>query len=101
MKRSRVAPRSPKRIAETDERAAVRAAVHARDHVCQAIGVIPHHTCAGPLDVDEIIPRSAWPGGHLVGDNCQLLCRRAHDWKGDHPADAHALGLHGYSWERP
>lgn len=57
--------------------------------------------CRYPLDVHEIIPRSAWAGGWLDDTNCVVLCRAHHEWVGDHPDHAHAIGLHGWSWEKP
>lgn len=102
--RKRVNAVSDKRLAERPTRQAVVAAVHARDRTCQGVHMIPGHEkwdCAGPLDVHEVIPRSAWAKGYLEPANCVLLCRKAHDWVGDNPEAAHAVGLHGYSWERP
>lgn len=72
--------------------------VRSRDRTCQA-AFAPGH-CAGPLDVHEVIPRSAWRKGYLVVENCKLVCRRHHDWIGENPDEAHTLGLHGFSWER-
>lgn len=57
--------------------------------------------CGGPLDPHEVIPRSVWPDGELVLENVMMVCRRHHEWIGDNPAHAHALNLHGFSWERP
>lgn len=101
-KRSKpLARQSTKRQGERAARGDVIEAVLLRDgRGCSARLVLPHE-CAGPLDAHEVIPRSAWPGGHLVASNVRLLCRKAHDWVGDHPDAAHKLGLHGYSWERP
>lgn len=97
------------------ERANVVAIVRARDKICQLperladhcedmtdsdFNAVMHVMCHGPLDVHEIIPRSAWPDGELVESNCQLICRRHHEWVDAHPAIAHQIGLHGYSWER-
>jgi len=70
-------------------------------YVCRAVELVPEVTCGGEADVHEIIPRSAWPGGWLIESNAILVCRRHHEWIGDHPNLAHDLGLHGYSWERP
>lgn len=67
---------------------------------CEAATIVPEVLCGGPMDVDEIIPRSAYPGGHLDPENCQVLCRRHHDWKHAHPTEAHARGLRRWSWER-
>lgn len=99
MKRSRLAPRSPKRIAEDAERKAVVRLVRERDRVCQANAIVFDVSCAGPLDVHEVIPRSAWRAGYLDPANCILVCRAHHDWIGANPDQAHAFGLHGYSWE--
>lgn len=92
--------KSKKRQDEDAARQALCKRVRARDRTCQAKGKLPHR-CSGPLDVHEIIPRSAWRKGYLVDDNCILICRTAHDWVGDNPDAAHLIGLHGYSWERP
>jgi 5-methylcytosine-specific restriction endonuclease McrA len=90
---------SARRAAERTERARVRQIVEARDRRCVAAIIVPEVICAGPMDVDEIVPRSARPGGHLDPDNCQLLCRAHHDWKHAHPADAADRGLRRWSWD--
>lgn len=83
-------------------RDAVIAAVLERDgETCRAASKVLSVACGGAADVHEIIPRSAWPDGYLVVDNCVLICRRHHEWVDANPAAAHALGLHGFSWERP
>lgn len=92
---------SAKRRREAIPRAEVSVQARERDGGCVARGLIPDHECAGPLDAHERIPRSAWPGGHLVLSNVLTVCRRAHDWIDAHERDAWHLGLHGYSWERP
>jgi 5-methylcytosine-specific restriction endonuclease McrA len=101
MKRGgRLAPMSDKRADEAEEREAVCRAVWMRDRgECQARTLVPEVRCWGPMDVDEICPRSACPGGHLDVDNCQVLCRGHHDWKHAHPIEAAALGLRRWSWE--
>jgi hypothetical protein len=93
--------RSKKREAEEELRREVCRKVRRRDRVCQAKAVVPKVYCGGPLDVHEVIPRSAWAKGYLDESNCLLVCRNHHDWIGDHPDDAHDFGLHGYSWEVP
>lgn len=105
-----------RRKSKAIRRAEVVVAVRARDGSCavydmplQTIDLLPKSAldhfvpwaCGGPLDVHEIIPRSVWPDGDLIESNCVLLCRAHHDWVGDHPEDAHAIGLHRFSWERP
>lgn len=103
----RLSHRSKKREEEAAERAIVRAHAYARDGWrCRMAGMgefFPADVgpCRGPLDAHEVIPRSAWRAGYLVLDNVVSVCRAHHDWIGEHPALAHDLGLHGYSWERP
>jgi len=107
-RRTRLKPLSPKRHAEqgarklveimTRQRASDRCEFH---HYYKLFIADVPITCAGPLDVHEIIPRSAWAQGYLDPTNCVALCRRHHAWVTDNPSAAHELGLHGYSWERP
>lgn len=107
LKRSRLNPVSSKRKGEQTARANVCAAVVERDGHCVGVELVPGHVCGSPdpsrppLEVHEVIPRSAWPAGYLVEANCLLVCQALHDWIGLHPADAAALGLHGWSWEKP
>lgn len=101
MKRARVKAMSDKRMLERQERRAVVELVISRAYgKCKAADLVPEIECYGPMDVDEIIPRSQYPGGHLDIDNCQLLCRSHHDWKHAYPEAAAALGLRKWSWER-
>ncbi len=100
MKRTRLAPRSPKRLGEQGARWAVIAAVHLRDRTCRGESVVPEVECGGRLDVDEITPRGVRPGAHLEVDECQLLCRRHHDWKHAHAVEAERRGLRRWSWDR-
>ncbi len=95
----RLPQQSQKRKREAADRAEVRRVVYDRDRRCVAELLVPDVRCSGPLDVDEIVPRSARPGGHLDPDNCQLLCRAHHDWKHAHPEEAAALGLRRWSWD--
>jgi hypothetical protein len=89
-------PRSDKRRGETDARqAAVEKAMRRSGGECVGKAIVPEVPCWGPMDV----PRGVRPGGHLDGDNVQMLCRAHHDWKHAHPAEAHARGLRGWSWE--
>lgn len=101
-------PRRPmRRVSERKqeqraERQRVVDAAFRRDRwACVAVKLVPSVECGGPLDPHERIPRSAWPGGELVLDNVLTVCRAHHRWVDHHPDDAHALGLHGYSWEVP
>ena len=100
MKRSPLRQVSKKRRRDLKTRAEVRAVVLDRDQDCRARGLIPLHICAGPLDVHERIPRSAWADGYLDPDNCLTLCRSAHDFVHDHSDLAVELGLLGKSWDR-
>ena len=92
---------SDKRKAERPERARVRAAATARDGGCVGMRLHIDHDCGGPLDAHEVIPRSAWPKGHLVLDNVVMVCRGLHRMIDADPTLAAKWGLHGYSWERP
>lgn len=115
MKRVPLKAMSDKRRRDLVLRKQVVREVHDRDRTCQffhflhdamfqSAGTVDGYPteCAGPLDVHEIIPRSAWPGGWLVPSNCVLLCRHGHHrWVTDNPSAAHAIALHGFSYERP
>lgn len=94
---------SDRRASEREARTAVVAFVRARDRTCRAHAVhaLTGLPCRGRLDCHEIIPRSAWPAGYLDPSNVLLVCEYAHRWIDHHPSGAHALGLHGFSWERP
>lgn len=121
--RRRIPSRSEKALAKLPERARVVDEAFDRDRgQCRAVILVREHlmgrspatpdvdevmlalraiSCRGRLDPHEIIPRSAWAAGELVVENVVMICRRHHDWVGDFPDAAHAVGLHGYSWERP
>lgn len=85
---------SVKRQGEAEQRRTVREQALARaGHRCEAELVVPEVECGGPLDVDERASRGAHPGSHLRVELCQVLCRRHHDWRHEHPAEARARGL--------
>lgn len=70
------------------------------EHVYAAgMGTVHYPDCGGGIELHHIAPRSVAP--HLVEDPANLvaLCHTHHAWVTDHPKDAHALGLHRYSWE--
>lgn len=93
---------SKKRRAQLVDRIRVRLDVVDRaDGRCEARELIPSVDCGGPMDVHEVIPRSAWPDGWLIAANCKLVCRRHHHFIDDNPDTARTLGLHGSSWDRP
>jgi hypothetical protein len=101
VKRQRLKPISDKRLGEQQQRREVVEAAGRRDGWrCRARALVDSR-CSGPLDPHEVIPRSAWKAGYLNVDNVVMVCRAHHDWIGDHPDEAHTVGLHGYSWERP
>lgn len=91
-RRTRLAPVSARRLAERPARAAVVAAVHARDRTCRAKDLWPEVACGGPLDVHEPLTR-ARGGNYLDPDQCVLLCRRHHDRVDEDPVRATVLGL--------
>lgn len=92
---------SARRKASKPLRAIVRERVAERDgHRCRAAALVPSVRCGGPLDVHEVVPRSAWPGAELDERDCVLVCRCHHEWVGAHEIEAAALALHGYSWQR-
>lgn len=97
--RAPLARMSQRTIDQLPERQAVVRQVWARDKHCVARDLVPTVPCTGELEVDEICPRSACPGGHLNPDNCQLLCRGHHRWKHLNPRRAAALGLRRWSWQ--
>ena len=98
---ARLRPFSRRRINDRERRRALvaRRLLQAGNR-CQGSAYGVEHDCAGPLDVHEIVPRSAWAAGYLVDENTVVVCRSLHDWIGDHPNEAHDHGLHRYSWER-
>lgn len=92
---------SDKHKSERSERVTVERFVRARDRTCRAPAMGAPGRCGGTNDVHEIIPRSVWRKGYLVAENCVLVCRAHHDWIDNNVDDAHDVGLHGYSYERP
>jgi 5-methylcytosine-specific restriction endonuclease McrA len=97
--RANLARMSQRTVDQLPARQAVIRQVWARDRHCVARDLVPTVPCTGELEVDEICPRSACPGGHLDPDNCQLLCRGHHRWKHLNPRLAAALGLRRWSWQ--
>jgi hypothetical protein len=99
MKRTPLRSMSQKRRSLLALRRQVVATVHQRDQVCQAAAKLPQIECGGVLDVHEICPRSVDSASWLDASKAMLVCRRHHDHIGDHPLEAHAVGLHRFSWE--
>lgn len=96
----RLNPMSMKRRNEKATRDAVRVVTLARaNNQCEAIDIVPHIQCGGPLDVDERVGRGVHPDAHLDVTITQVLCRRHHDWKHTNPIEAHDVGLTYWSWE--
>ncbi len=91
--------RSDKRVKEDAAFAKVRRFVMARDRGCQ----FPHTAerlagwgidrCAGPLDPHHVVPVARDSTLRLDLNNLAVLCRKAHSWVHDHPAEATELGL--------
>lgn len=101
-RKTRLQPMSERRKSEVLRRREVVEQVRRRDgNRCQAAGLVRSVICCGPLDPHEIIPRSSWRAGYLEPDNVVIVCRAHHDWIGDNPLEAEAVGLHGWSWQRP
>jgi hypothetical protein len=97
--RTRIKPVSDKRLAEREERDAVRETTLRRAGFrCQAAGAFGI-LCGGHLDVHELQGRGVRPGGHLDDTNTIALCRIHHSYVTDHPQDAHDAGLLRWSWE--
>lgn len=100
MKRRPIRPVSERRLAERNERAAVREQTLSRAGFrCEAPGAFGLR-CAGVLDVHETYPRGSNPGSHLDPSVTMVLCRTHHRYVTDHPQEAHDAGLRHWSWER-
>lgn len=101
MKRSRLRPVSAKRLAEANEREAVRERALSRAGFrCQAPGAFGLR-CYGRLEVHETFPRGPNPGSHLDDSVTMVLCHTHHRYVTDHPREAHDAGLRHWRWERP
>lgn len=105
--RTRLRPVSTKRAEQAEARSKViEQTLDRAGRKCQAKDLVPHITCGSPfrdrpkLETHEVIPRDVYPNAHLDVENTVALCQLHHDWVTEHPTDAHAVGLHGYSWER-
>lgn len=85
-----LAKRSAKRTQLDHEFASVRAFVMERDGGCQ-LG-IPHQ-CNSIIDPHHVVPVGRDSTLRLEPTNLVALCRVAHDWVHDHPAEATKLGL--------
>lgn len=101
MKRSHLRSVSDRRLAESDQRKAVRWEVIQRDggcvwHQMGAAALGPAH-CWGGIEVHEILSR-ARGGDYLNPDNCVTLCSRAHQFITRDDAGAEAVGLALPSW---
>lgn len=101
MKRTRLRPVSDKRLAEREQRDAVRETTLRRAGFrCQAPGAFGLR-CGGSLDVHEVFTRGTCPGSHLDDSATMALCRTHHRYVTDNPQAAHDAGLRYWSWERP
>lgn len=90
--------RSPRKA---DRYAAIAAAcgeaIERDGHACQARLLVPEIRCGGKLDPQHVIPQGVRKDLAAEPRNIVACCRRHHDWIGDHPEAARALGLHGFS----
>ena len=95
-----VAPRSQRRLAEAEARAAACAEALARHHGRCALwsSLRPAGCTPGTaLDYHEVIRRSQWPGAHLDARLILPLCRRHHDLDVRLPT-AEAAGIRAPRW---
>lgn len=104
------ARRARKRLGPSTTRAHTRDAVWWAGQVatrayrarCAAHRVLAHDcTDLAGVDPQHLAPRSTRPDLAATVANIIPLCRAAHRWVDHHPDEAHALGLHRYSWEVP
>ena len=72
--------------------------IMATNPTCKAVN-LDIGECWGPLDVDEIVLRSQLKDAELIEENCQVLCRKHHQWKHENPSKARELGLYRSAWE--
>lgn len=94
--RSQLKARSPRKAERYRAIAAACAEAIERDRGrCQARLLVPEISCGGPLDPQHVIPQGVDKSLAAEPDNIVACCRRHHDWIGDHPERARALGLHG------
>ena len=94
LSRTRLAQQSDKRRAESAEYARAKQRAFDRDKgQCQAKDLVPHVACAGRIDPHHVAPQGRYPELRCDVDNIRCVCRRHHDWIGDHPLDARELGL--------
>lgn len=100
-RRTRISPESAKTKALRPVRAAVRVeALRRAGGQCEMRDVVPEVVCSGPgCDVDERKSRGVNPGGQYDVGNVQVACRAHHQWRTEHPDEAHARGLRVKSWE--
>lgn len=90
---------SRRRRRELRARAVVREVVLERDGGCRGERLVPHVSCAGPVDVHEVVRRSQDALAWLNPDLCIAVCRAHHSWLHDHPQAAREVGLLRWSWE--
>jgi hypothetical protein len=99
---SSVARVSPKRLAERQDEAAFRRAVHDRAQgFCEAEPVLHPGIRRRGVDVHHVYKRSAAPELRFSVAHALLLCRSCHHFTESHPHDAITLGLLGRSWSAP
>lgn len=88
--------RKPSRVAHFAAVAdACRTALE-RDGGCLAAVLVPEVRCWGKLDPQHVIPQGVRRDLAADPENIVGCCRGHHEWIGDHPEAARALGLHGH-----
>lgn len=95
MKRTRIRPRSQRRVDEADQRAAAVAEAFAPHRGRCALE--PVGGCWGPIDPHEVIRRGQRPGSHLDARLILPLCRRHHDLDVE-LSTAEELGIRAPGW---
>ena len=93
MRRSRLNPISKKRRSQLAERKQVREFVLARDNGCVGAQLVTWVSCAGPIDVHEVVRRSQDSTAWLNPDLCVSICRSHHDYCHANPGVAYQIGL--------
>lgn len=99
LKRTRLNPRSAKRIAEAPLRAEVRAEVLGRREGCYGKDRVPEVKCRGETYVHERWQRSISPGSHLRAEMAVEMCGAHDHWLCNNIAEAHERGLLMHSYD--
>lgn len=88
--------RKPSRVAHFAAVAEACRTALERDGGCLAAPLVPEVRCWGKLDPQHVIPQGVRRDLAADPENIVGCCRGHHEWIGDHPEAARALGLHGH-----